>query len=59
MMTSKQDSRSCRSDGEHKDMRHKIKGLFGHRNNTITPQAGSQVAQSEEGSSVCQSIIMI
>ncbi len=58
-MTSKQDSRSCRSDGEHKGMRHKIKGVFGHKKNMITPQGGSQAAQSDEGSSVHQSRVVI
>jgi len=58
-MNSKQDSRPCRSDGEHKGMRHEIKGMFGHKKNMITPQGGSQAAQSDEGSSVHQSRVVI
>ena len=58
-MTSEQASRSRHSNGEHKGIRHKIKGVFGHRKNAMIPQAGSQVAQPEEGSSVYQSKVMI
>ena len=58
-MTSEQASRSRRSNGEHKGIRHKIKGVFRHRKDVTIPQAGSQVAQPEEGSSVCQSKVMI
>ena len=52
-MTSEQASRSYRSNDRHKGMYHKIKGVFRHRKNAIIPQAESQVAQPEEGSSVC------
>ena len=58
-MTTEQASRSRRSNGEHKGIRHKIKGVFRHREDVIIAQAGSQVAQPEEGSSVCQLKVMI
>ena len=58
-MTSKQDSPSRRSDGEYKGLCHKIKGVFRHKKNTITPQGGSQAARSDEGSSVHQSKVVI
>ena len=52
-MTSEQASQSHRSYGKHKGICRKIKGWFGHRKNAMISQAGSQVAQPEEGSSVC------
>ena len=58
-MTSEQASRSRRSNGDHKGIRHKIKGIFRHRKDVTISQAGSQVAQPEEGSGVCQSKVMI
>lgn len=53
-MTSEQASRSRRSNDDHKGIRHKIKGMFRHRKDVTISQAGFQVAQPKEGSSVCQ-----
>ena len=58
-MTSEQASRSRRSKGDHKGIRHKVQSMFGHKKDVTIPQAGSQVAQPEEGSSVCQSKVVI
>lgn len=58
-MTSEQASRSRHSNGDHKGIRHKIKDVFRHRKDVTISQAGFQVAQPEDGSSVCQSKVMI
>ncbi len=59
-MTSEQASRSRRGKGEHKSMRHKIKGFlkgfFGDKKNATIPQAGSQVAQPKEDSKTTVSV---
>ena len=58
-MTSQQSSQSHPSEGEDTSMPHRLKRLLKHKKDTITPQAGSQGAQSDEGSSVYQSKLMI
>ena len=51
-MTFEQASRSRYNNNEYKSIRHKIKGVFEHKKNAMISQAGSQVTQSKEGSSV-------
>ena len=59
MMTSKNDSPSRHGHDERKSMRQKIKGIFGHRKDTITPQEESPAVQSSQGASVHWSRFML